>query len=151
MTTTDALESAREAFRQQAWAEAYASLSGSDRDALEIEDLERLAIASYMTGNNEDATDAWTRAHHECLRRSDPARAARCAFWQACCLLFIGDMAPAMGWIGRGRRVLEESGEDCVEQAWMLILTGLPLMFGGDPASAYANFIEAAEIADRFA
>ena len=150
MTTIDALGSAREAFRRQAWAETYAALSGLDKDALDVEDLERLAVASYLTGNDEDATDAWTRAHHESLRRSDPARAARCAFWQACCCFFKGDFAPGMGWVARGRRVLEESGEDCVEQAWMLILTGLPIMFGGDPASAYANFIEAAEIADRF-
>jgi DNA-binding CsgD family transcriptional regulator len=59
-------------------------------------------------------------------------------------------MAPAMGWIARGRRVLEESGEACAEEGWLLLLTGLPIMFQGDPTSAMTNFEQALEIATRF-
>jgi DNA-binding CsgD family transcriptional regulator len=55
-----------------------------------------------------------------------------------------------MGWIARGRRVLEAAPEDCVEQGWLLVLTALPVMFGGDPESAYPSFVSGGEIAGRF-
>jgi DNA-binding CsgD family transcriptional regulator len=151
VTMTTALDRGRKAIEREAWTEALAELSAAQRDGhLGIDDLERLGLAAYMVGDFDVATDAWTQAHHECIRRGDPPRAARCAFLQACGLLFRGEMAPAMGWVGRGKRVLEESGEDCVEEAWLIILTSLPIMFGGDPESVYPNFVQAAELAARF-
>jgi hypothetical protein len=84
------------------------------------------------------------------VRSGETARAARCAFWQACGLFFRGEMAPAMGWVARGRRVLEDSQEDCVEQGWLLMLSALPTLFQGDPGSAYPSFVRADEIAERF-
>ena len=149
---TTALERGRAAFVAQSWADACRELAAADQEApLEIDDLEHLALAAYLTAQDDTSSDAWTRAHHECIRRGDPARAARCAFVQACGFFFRGDMAPAMGWISRGRRVLEESGEACAEEAWLLLLTGLPIMFGGDPVSAMSNFTQASEIAARYA
>ena len=50
-------------------------------------------------------------------------RAARCAFRQALGLFFRGDLAPAMGWVARGGRLLEGSGRECVEQVWLQMLT----------------------------
>jgi DNA-binding CsgD family transcriptional regulator len=89
-------------------------------------------------------------AHQEWLRRGEGERAARCAFWQALGLLFRGDLAPAMGWVARGRRILEDGRHDCVEQAWLLMLTALPVMFQGDAEAADPSFLEAGEIAERF-
>jgi ATP/maltotriose-dependent transcriptional regulator MalT len=65
-------------------------------------------------------------------------------------LLFRGDMAPAMGWIGRGGRVLEDFEDDCPERAFLLVLTALPTMFQGDPAGAQPMFEEAAAGGRRF-
>lgn len=149
--TIDTLEAARESLEQRRWAESYAKLADADQaSTLEPEDLERLALAAHMTGQEDASADAWTRAHQAWLGRNEPGRAARCAFWLATGLLFKGDLAPAMGWIARGGRVLEDSGVDCAEQGMHLILTGLPVMFQGDPAGALTNFVQAAEIADRF-
>jgi DNA-binding CsgD family transcriptional regulator len=148
---TTALERGREFFVAQAWGDAFRELVGAEQEApLEIDDLDRLALAAYLSGHDDAATDAWTRAHHEAIRRSDPSKAARCAFLVASSLLFRGEMAPAMGWVARGRRVLEESGEACAEEATLLVLTGLPMMFTGDPTSALENFRQAAEIASAF-
>ena len=44
-----------------------------------------LATAAYLVGKDNDSADVWARAHHECLRRGDGVRAARCAFWLAKC------------------------------------------------------------------
>lgn len=152
MTMVEVLDRGRESFGRQEWGNAFAHLSAVDRQgALEVEDLERLAVAAYMTGRDDDCADAWTHAHHAYLRRQNAAGAARCAFWQACGLYFKGDIAPAMGWVARGRRVLEATNEDCVERGWLLFLTALPIMFQGDSKTAHSNFVQAGKIAEGFA
>jgi DNA-binding CsgD family transcriptional regulator len=118
--------------------------------SLDVEDLERLAVAAYMVGRDDDCETAWMGAHQEWLHRGRGERAARCAFWQALGLFFRGDLAPAMGWVGRGRRILEAGRYECVEQAWLLMLTALPAMFQGDAEAAYPGFLEAGLIAERF-
>lgn len=149
MTAADTLERGREASRQQAWIEAHALLSAAQRNApLEPEDLERLALAAYLVGNDDGCAAAWLGAHQGFTRRGEVRRAARCAFWQACGLLFRGELAPAMGWIARGRHVLEAAPRDCVERGWLLLLTALPVMFEGDAAAAEPAFARAEEIAE---
>lgn len=103
-----------------------------------------------MVGKDDESADAWMRAHRECVHRRDLSRAAHCAFWQALGLFFRGDMAPAMGWVARGRRVLGESQQESVEQGWLLMLTALPVMFEGDLESTYPSLVRAGEIAERF-
>ena len=133
------------------WGDAFAELSAAHRDGqLRVEDLEHLAVAAYMVGRDDECEDAWMAAHHAWLRRGEAERAARCAFWQALGLFFRGDLAPAMGWVARGGRLLEESRRDCVEQAWLRMLTALPRLFEGD-ADVYPSLVEAEEIAERFA
>lgn len=151
MTQTNRLEQARKSFGRRAWGDAFGGLSSADRETLlNAEDLERLSIAAYMVGRDDDSADAWMRAHQEWLRRGEEERAAGCAFWQALGLLFRGDLAPAMGWTARGRRILEKSRPDCPERAWLLMLTALPVMFQGDAETAYPSFVEAGEIGERF-
>jgi tetratricopeptide (TPR) repeat protein len=132
------------------WSDAFAELSAAHREGeLTVDDLESLAVAAYMVGRDDTCEEAWTAAHHARLQRGEADRAARCAFWQALGLFFRGDLAPAMGWVARGGRVLEEGPRDCVEQAWLGMLTALPSLFAGD-ADVYPRFVEAEEIAKRF-
>lgn len=133
------------------WGEAFDHLSAAHRERqLEVDDLERLAVAAYMVGRDDACEQAWIDAHHAWLSRGEAERAARCAFWQALGLFFRGDLAPAMGWVARGGRLLKESPRDCVEQAWLRMLTDLPRLFDGD-AEVHPGFVEAGEIAERFA
>ena len=103
-----------------------------------------------MVGRDDVCEDAWRGAHRAWLRGGEAERAAACAFWQALGLFFRGDLAPAMGWVGRGGRLLEESRRDCIEQAWLRMLKALPLLFQGDVEAAHRSFVEAGEITDRF-
>jgi DNA-binding CsgD family transcriptional regulator len=107
-------------------------------------------VAAYMVGRDDDCEDAWLAAHHSWSRAGEPERAARCAFRLALGLFFRGDLAPAMGWVARGGRLLEESRRECVEQAWLQMLTALPHLFEGE-ADVHLSFVEAGEIAERFA
>ena len=133
------------------WGDAFGDLSAVHREGeLEAEDLELLAVAAYMAGRDRDCEEAWMAAHHAWMGRGEAERGARCAFWQALGLFFRGDMAPAMGWVARGGRLLQDSRGECVEHAWLRMLTALPLLFEGDADAAYPCFVEAAEIAERF-
>jgi DNA-binding NarL/FixJ family response regulator len=150
VAAADPVERARGSFEHRAWGDAFAQLSAAHRaDQLDAADLERLAVAAYMVGEDDACERAWIDAHHAWLRCARPERAARCAFRQALGLFFRGDLAPATGWVARGGRLLEEGRRDCVEQAWLTMLTALPLLFAGE-ADAYPCFVEAGIVAERF-
>jgi DNA-binding CsgD family transcriptional regulator len=147
----DGVDRGREAFGRQAWGDAYALLATADRDTpLEVEDLERLAVASYLTGRDEESVDVWTRAHHRCAEAGDVARATRCAFWLAFGLLNKGDLARGGGWVDRAQRLLDDDNLDCVEQGYLRYSVALRSIFEGDAPAAYAAFGEAVKVGDRF-
>ena len=150
MGMAGALERGRESFRRRAWGDAYAQLSAADRDApLELDDLERLAAAAYLAGEDVVSTDAWVRAHQECVRADNPGRAVRCAFWLVIGLLLRGEAAPAAGWLARGQRFAGDV-EGRAEEGCLLLGDAVQLMFGGDPERANALYSRAAEIGVRF-
>ena len=92
------LESGREAWAHRRWGAAVAALGAADGAApLAIDDLERLAIALFLTGAEGDSTEAWARAYHACIAEDDVARAARCAFWLGFALDITGTDAPPPG------------------------------------------------------
>jgi len=150
-TTEDALARGRESFERQKWRDAYAALSAADDAApLQLEDLERLAVAAYLIGRDDASDDTLARAHQECLRMGDAARAVRYAFWLAFGLLDRGEMARGGGWLARARRLLDDSHKDCVEHGYLLLPVALQSAGEGDAATAYATFGQAAKIGDRF-
>jgi DNA-binding NarL/FixJ family response regulator len=150
MTVADALDQGRESFRQQAWQDAYTQLSAADRDApLALADLERLATAASLAGDDAASTDAWVRAHQDCVRTGDAARAVRCAFWLVLGFVLRGEAAPAAGWLARAQRLAEDV-EGCAEEACLVLGDAIQLMFSGDADGAYAAYSRAAEIGVRF-
>ena len=58
-------------------------------------------------------------------------------------------MSTSGGWLARASRVLD-GADDCAEKGLLLALNAIPVMFGGDPASAVKMFEQAAEIGVRF-
>src|ERR1041385_4738561 len=155
MATTSASseiwERGRALYRRQSWADACTQLAVADRiQPLEPEDLERLATAAHLLGRSTDCVDAWERAHHEWLARGDARRAARCASRLSVQLLFKGEAARAGGWISRGQRLLDDIGDDCVEQGYLLLPVALRSVLQGDVAAAYETFTMAVAIGERF-
>ena len=150
MTMTGALDRGRESFDRRAWADAYAQLSTADRDAsLGLDDLERLAAAAYLSGDDSASTDAWVRAHQECVRAGVPARAVRCAFWLVIGLMLRGELAPAGGWLARAQRFAGDV-RGRAEEGCLLLGDAVQLMFAGDAEQANALYSRAAEIGARF-
>src|SRR5687768_5910302 len=98
MDASDAVERGRAAFARRAWGEACDQLSVADREAaLGVEDLEMLAVATYLVGREGDSADAWERAHQAWLQAGGAPPAARCAFWLAFGFLNRGDLAQGGG------------------------------------------------------
>ncbi len=149
--TSDALEQGRTAFEQRAWGEAFAALSVVDRDSpLDAHDLDRLARAAYLAGEDEASVEAWERAHHAFLADGEVPRAVRCAFWLGFGLMQRGEMARAGGWLARAQRLLDDTGEDAAEQGYLLVPVGLQQIMAGELASAYETFGRAEALGERF-
>lgn len=150
MTRIGVVEQARASFAQRSWGDAFKHFVTADAATpLDLDDLERLALAAYLSGHDEESTLAWTRAHSEAIRRNDPRRAARSAFLIGSGLMFRGETAPAMGWFARAGRLLEGCG-DCAEHAWLLTWQAFAQMWGGDPESAQPAFAEGVTGGQRF-
>jgi DNA-binding CsgD family transcriptional regulator len=150
MRNVGVLAQARRSFAQRSWGDAYAQFATADAATpLGLDDLEKLALAAYLTGHDEESTLVWTRAHREAMRRDDPQRAARNAFLIGSGLMFRGETAPGQGWFARGERVLEGWGE-CPEQAWPRTWNAFVQMWGGDAEGAQPIFAESAMVGQRF-
>ena len=105
MRQVGVLTQARVSFARRSWGDAYAQFATADAATLlGLDDLEKLGLAAYLTGHEEESTLAWTRAHHEAIQRDDPQRAARNAFMIGSGLMFRGETAPGLGWFARGGR-----------------------------------------------
>lgn len=151
MESTLALRRGRAAFTRQAWRAAYVELSAADGAApLAAADLERLAAAAYLVGEDARAAAAWTRAHHLLVEEGRIERAARWGFWLSLYRLLAGEAAQSSGWHARSQRLLKQREEDCAARGYGLIVTGLLALGRGDPEGAGAGFREAVALAERF-
>ena len=146
-----AVQEGREAFERRAWAESYRLLHAADRDApLDAEDLERLAIAAYLVGRDDDCETFTARAHERFLEGGNYEGAARTAFWLGFALMGRSAIAPASGWFARAGRLLDEQYLDCVVRGYLLIPVAIRSIVEGNPAAGLDTFSQAAEIARRF-
>jgi DNA-binding CsgD family transcriptional regulator/tetratricopeptide (TPR) repeat protein len=94
------------AFAERAWTVVYRQLSQAPPEELTPADLDRLAVAAFLIGEDDAAVDAWKRAYERHADAGDPAESARCAFWAAFCLMMRGQMAHAGGWLSRAESAL---------------------------------------------
>jgi DNA-binding NarL/FixJ family response regulator len=141
----------RECFNRRAWSEACAELAAAEREApLEPEDGERLAIATYLLGRDQDSVAVWERTHRAFLAHGDVAGAVRCAGWLVLTLFGGGELARGGGWLARARRLLDDAGHDCAGQAYLLVPVAFQHAAQGDWPDTYAIAADAAAIGDRF-
>ncbi len=142
-----AIEDARTACNEHRWGDAFRLLSSLELDAIDIDDLDRLATASYLTGHDEDAFAYWVRAHQMCVDEGAVHRAAYFGMRLGQGLGFKGDFGRCRGWIERTARLLDDASIDCVEQGYVEYgLAMMRLFEAGDIAGARAHFVQAGKI-----
>ena len=124
---------------QYDWPAEYAELTAADqRGQLPPEDLDRLAVAAFVLGHDDEVAGYRERAHAEHLARGDVLRAVRSAFWLGFHLQQHGELARAAGWRARiGRLVPDDNSE---LSGLLLMADAALLMNTGDPAAGLALF-----------
>lgn len=75
------------------WAGTYRVLAARGAEELEIDELDRLAVAAYLTGREDESFRLWERGHQRCAATGDAARSARFGVRLAQALAFKGDLA----------------------------------------------------------
>jgi DNA-binding CsgD family transcriptional regulator len=134
------------------WTAEYAESSAREPlTRYEPAEIERLAMAAYLTGDSAGSIDVLTRAHNLALERGDTRPAARFAFWIAFSLIGARELTRAAGWIARARRLVDDAGLDCVECGYVMLPQALARMSSGDLAGAEATFEAAERLGERFA
>ena len=129
----DDLRRGRAACERRAWRDAVETLTRAEQIApLEVGDLEALATAAYMVGDEDEYLRRLERAHRLHLDAGATRGAVRCAFWVGLCLLLRGATSGAAGWFGRAERLLDDG--DCVERGYLLIPRVLRHVAAGEPA-----------------
>jgi ATP/maltotriose-dependent transcriptional regulator MalT len=118
-------------------------------DGLGGDDLERLAVAAYLTGHDEESARAWEQAHHARARAGDHDGAVRCAAWLAIGLLLRGEMARAAGWLGRAGTMLEEHGDTGSAGGYLMVPKFLELI-GSSPVDALVVADAIIDLARRY-
>jgi len=152
MSGARALADGRDAFKREAWSDAWTLLATADRETpLEPQDLERLAAAAFLVGEDTDSIDALTRAHHGFLERGDPISAARNAVRLAFTMFERPALqAQATGWVARARRLLDECATDCAERGFLLCAEAFMRVRANDAAGADVLFGQAVDVGARF-
>ncbi len=144
------LQRGRESYSGLAWADAHEALSAADRARpLGPADLELLATSAYMIGREGEYLEVLERAHRAHLDAEQPLAALRCAFWIGVTLARRGEAAPAAGWLGRARRLLDREQGDRVERGYLMLPSVFELEARGELDSAAAEAAGAAAIGER--
>jgi DNA-binding CsgD family transcriptional regulator len=116
------IQEGREAAARRAWRRAFRAFAKADRaGTLGAQDLERLAVAAYMLGRNDDHLECMRRAHLAHRAARDEARAARCAFWTGMNLAMRGRATQAAGWFARAQRLAMRGPRDGAERGYLLV------------------------------
>ncbi len=144
------LQEGRSAYARRDWSSARESLAAAAAESpLGVDDLRRLAVVSYLLGDEDGYLETLERAHRLAQETGDTAGAFQSAFWIGMRLGERGEGARASGWFGRAARLLEGGTESGVERGYMMLPKALQRFSAGDPGAAYEHGREAAVIAQR--
>lgn len=151
MSAASELGRAREAFERRSWAGARDRYANADAaEPLPASELERWAACAHLTGDDDAFVRLLDRAHQAHLAEGRTDRAAFCAAWLGLSLAGRGDMAPAGGWFGRARRLLEDVAEPSVVEGYLVLADALRQAGSGEMEGALDLATRAQEIARRF-
>jgi tetratricopeptide (TPR) repeat protein len=136
--------------RIKKWTETYTQLSQADlEDKLDSSELETLAVAAYLTGNDANSFQILERAHLSYLEEEKTEQAVRCAFWLGFMLMNAGEKARSNGWMARGERLLRDKPE-CAEKGLLLIPAALGELSVGQGEKAQKLFEQVSKIGEQF-
>lgn len=145
----DHLEHGRDCHERRAWGDAYHALRAADHAApLDVDDLDRLATAAYLSGRDLEYQQLLERLYRAHVESGAGGRAARCAFWLAITFLLRGETGRSNAWTARGQRLVE--ARDCVERGYLAAAVAEQHLREGHSDDAYAAGGQAAAVGESF-
>jgi tetratricopeptide (TPR) repeat protein len=142
----------RKCYERHEWNDAFEALSLADSlSPLGADDLHRLAWAAGLAGRDDEMLATHERVYHALLDEGQNLRAARSAFWLGFRLLARGEIGRAGGWLGRSQRLVEQHGQECVEQGYLLLPAAQRHLNAREPGEALECAARAAAIGERYA
>ena len=127
----------------------------SDRDhrpgGLPPQELERLSVAAFLLGHDDETTTLRERAYRGYLAGGEVSGAVRSAFWLGFHLQDRRDLARSSGWLSTLQRLVatDDTAVDDTALAGLLVLSrAATAMAQDDPEQALPLFDEAARIAE---
>ncbi|MEZ5934779.1 MAG: LuxR C-terminal-related transcriptional regulator [Alphaproteobacteria bacterium] len=140
----------RRAFEERRWADAYRALtSASGAGGLVGADLERLAVAAYLVGEDDAYLQALEQAHQAHFAAGQLTAAIRSVFWLGLRLMLRGEGGRANGWLARARRLLDGAPDDCAEHGYLMLPLAEQCLARGEVEAAYVTAADAAAIGER--
>ncbi|MGH2685902.1 MAG: adenylate/guanylate cyclase domain-containing protein, partial [Actinomycetota bacterium] len=137
------------ALERHDWDEAYATLSGADRQgSLGGEGLDLLSQAAYWSAHPEETVELLERAYGAYLQEGDRASAAMMAYRVAEQNGMRMAVPQAQGWAARAQRLAEENPEWPVH-GWLQWMRGLMAWLEGDLEAAIGQYERCQEFGAR--
>jgi class 3 adenylate cyclase len=149
----DRVQQGRDAHRRHAWHEAFDLLREADSETpLSPDDLGLLAESAWFAGEPDPAIEARQRAHSGYLKQGDKCHAAEMALQLALDHFERLETAIGNGWLGRAKRLLEQTPDECAAHGWQAVSLGyLAHRMAGDAEEAFRQAKLAQEIGERLA
>jgi hypothetical protein len=147
----DRVQQGRDAYHRHAWHEAFDLLRDADSEvSLEPQDLAFLAESAWFAGDPEAAIEARERAHAGFLKQGDKCQAAEMALQLALEHFERLESAIGNGWLGKARRLLEQTPNECAAHGWRaMTLAYLALRIRGDTEEGLRQARLAQEFGER--
>ncbi len=147
----DSLEAGRDAFRRNAWEEAFRLFKDAERSGtLGAEDLEMLGQSAWWIGRPEDAIDARERAHTAYMAGGNRPRAALMALQLGMDYFQKLSHSISSGWFRKAEQILEEEPQS-VEHGYYARLRGMrAIQMEGEPEVGLKYAQQALDIGTRF-
>jgi class 3 adenylate cyclase len=147
----DRVQQGRDAYRRHAWQEAFDWLREADSATpISTEDLGLLAESAWFAGDPDAAIEARERAHAGYLAQGDKCHAAAMALSLAVDHFERLETAIGNGWLGRAKRLLEQTPDECAAHGWQATtLAYLATRMTGDWDEALRQAKSAHEIGER--
>jgi len=147
----DDLRRGRLAYQRRQWDDAYRFLVDADATTpLVPVDLDLLAWSAALTGRDDELLTLLDRLYHAHVAAGDLLPAARAAFWLGFRLFSLNEVGRATAWFGRCQDLVDQSGQDCAEQGYLMLPAIHRAMMAGDHAAALNAATAASTIGERF-
>jgi DNA-binding NarL/FixJ family response regulator len=144
------LDRGRAAYARRDWEDAHHAFDAvRASDSIDVEDLERLAWSSVLTGRDDSFFEAAERAHQAYAARNEATLAARWAVWMMFRANAMGETARAGAYRSRAERFASAVSCECAERGWLLLPKVFRAMLAEEFQEAYDVAVEALGIGER--